>query len=219
MWCGGRSIGIMRHLMEQDDYEVLRKVGRGKYSEVFEGIKREIKILQNLCGGPSIVKLLDIVRDPQSKAPSPIFEYVNNTDFKNFITRGKRTMFVLHQEVVAQIFRKESFFYGQDNYDQLVKIAEVLGTDELYAYLNKYRIELDPYLAVLVGRHSRKPWMKFMISENQHVAVPEAVDFLEKLLRYDHQERLTAKEAMVEADSDRIKLQRPSWLLVSLNIV
>ncbi|KAJ6412950.1 hypothetical protein OIU84_005881 [Salix udensis] len=88
---------------EQDDYEVVKKVGRGKYSEVFEGmhcinnekciikilkpvkkkkIKREIKILQNLCGGPNIVKLLDIVRDQQSKTPSLIFEYVNNTDFK-----------------------------------------------------------------------------------------------------------------------------------------
>jgi casein kinase II subunit alpha len=61
-------------------------VGRGKYSEVFEGfhsgnsekcvikilkpvkkkkIKREIKILQNLTGGPNIIKLLDIVREPQ----------------------------------------------------------------------------------------------------------------------------------------------------------
>ncbi|RYQ80883.1 hypothetical protein Ahy_Scaffold1g106987 isoform F [Arachis hypogaea] len=88
---------------EQDDYEVVRKVGRGKYSEVFEGvhstnnekciikilkpvkkkkIKREIKILQNLCGGPNVIKLLDIVRDQQSKTPSLIFEYVNNTDFK-----------------------------------------------------------------------------------------------------------------------------------------
>lgn len=45
-------------------------------------IKREIKILQNLCGGPNIVNLLDIVRDQQSKTPSLIFEYVNNTDFK-----------------------------------------------------------------------------------------------------------------------------------------
>ena len=45
-------------------------------------IKREIKILQNLCGGPNIVKLLDIVRDQQSKTPSLIFEYVNNSDFK-----------------------------------------------------------------------------------------------------------------------------------------
>lgn len=48
----------------------------------FLQIKREIKILQNLCGGPNIVKLLDIVRDHQSKTPSLIFEYVNNTDFK-----------------------------------------------------------------------------------------------------------------------------------------
>ena len=88
---------------EQSDYEVVRKVGRGKYSEVFEGvhagnnskcvikilkpvkkkkIKREIKILQNLTGGPNIIKLLDIVREPQSKTPSLIFEHVNNTDFK-----------------------------------------------------------------------------------------------------------------------------------------
>lgn len=71
---------------DQDVYEICRKVGRGKYSEVFEGkhvktsercvikvlkpvkkkkIKREIKILQNLKGGPNIVSLLDIVRDPQ----------------------------------------------------------------------------------------------------------------------------------------------------------
>ena len=77
--------------------------GRGKYSEVFEGInvvnyqkcvvkvlkpvkkkkiKREIKILQNLAGGPNIVALLDVVRDSQSKTPSLIFEYVNNTDFR-----------------------------------------------------------------------------------------------------------------------------------------
>lgn len=60
--------------------------GRGKYSEVFEGInvvnyqkcvikvlkpvkkkkiKREIKILQNLSGGPNVVALLDVVRDNQ----------------------------------------------------------------------------------------------------------------------------------------------------------
>ena len=37
-------------------------------------IKREIKILQNLYGGPNIVKLLDVVRDEESKTPSLIFE-------------------------------------------------------------------------------------------------------------------------------------------------
>lgn len=43
---------------------------------------REIKILQNLCGGTNIIQLLDVVRDPQSKTPSLVFEYINNTDFK-----------------------------------------------------------------------------------------------------------------------------------------
>lgn len=45
-------------------------------------IKREIKILQNLCGGKNIIQLLDVVRDSQSKTPSLIFEHINNTDFK-----------------------------------------------------------------------------------------------------------------------------------------
>merc|ERR1712046_313107 len=89
----------------------------------------------------------------------------------------------------------EPFFNGHDNYDQLVKIAKVLGTDELYVYLNKYHIELDPHLEALVGRHSRKPWTKFVNSENQHLVSPEAIDFLDKLLRYDHQDRLTSTEA------------------------
>ena len=87
----------------QEDYEVIRKIGRGKYSEVFEGInvktnhlcvikilkpvkkkkiRREILILQNLCGGPNIVQLYDMVRDAASETPSLIFEHVDNNDFK-----------------------------------------------------------------------------------------------------------------------------------------
>ena len=63
---------------------VVQKLSRASLSSCLLGvqIKREIKILQNLCGGPNVIKLLDIVRDPQSKTPSLIFEYVNNTDFK-----------------------------------------------------------------------------------------------------------------------------------------
>lgn len=34
-------------------------------------IKREIKILQNLAGGPNIICLLDVVRDPQVRSPTP----------------------------------------------------------------------------------------------------------------------------------------------------
>ena len=36
-----------------------------------------------MSGGPNVVALLDVVRDSQSKTPSLIFEYVNNTDFRS----------------------------------------------------------------------------------------------------------------------------------------
>ncbi|MCL7025482.1 hypothetical protein MKW94_027482 [Papaver nudicaule] len=106
----------------------------------------------------------------------------------------------------GMIFRKEPFFYGRDNYDQLVKIAKVLGTDELSAYLDKYTAWSSILSLMLssgactkpknVCRHSRKPWTKFFNADNQHLVSPEAVDFLDKVLRYDHQDRRTAKEAM-----------------------
>ena len=80
----------------QDHYEVYKKIGRGKYSEVFLGsniltqspcvvkilkpvkkrkIYREVSILNNLQGGPNIVQLLDCVRDPISKTPSLVKNY------------------------------------------------------------------------------------------------------------------------------------------------
>jgi len=54
--------------------------------------------------------------------------------------------------MIPQIFRKEPFFHGHDNYDQLVKITKVLGTDELYAYIDKYNIRLDSQYDELLGR-------------------------------------------------------------------
>ncbi|GMH14825.1 hypothetical protein Nepgr_016666 [Nepenthes gracilis] len=212
---------------DQDDYEVILKPVKKKK------IKREIKILQNLCGGPNIIKLLDIVSDQHSKTPSLIFEFVNSTDFKVLyptltdydiryyiyeLLKNVRVasryfkgpellvdlqdydysldMWSLGCMFAGMMFRKEPFFYGHDNNDQLVRIAKVLGTDELNAYLNKYHLELDPQLDALVGRHSRKPWSKFINSDNQPLVSPGGIDFLDKLLRYDHQERLTAREAM-----------------------
>ncbi|CEP11104.1 hypothetical protein [Parasitella parasitica] len=258
-------IGITMLFKKQDNHEIVRKVGRGKYSEVFEGIdinrdekvvikilkpvkkkkiKREIKILQNLAGGINVIELLDVVRDPQSKTPALVFEYINNTDFKILYPRFtdfdvRYYMFELlklrlidwglaefyhpgteynvrvasryfkgpellvdFQEydysldlwsygcmLASMIFRKEPFFHGLDNYDQLVKIAKVLGTDDLFAYLDKYGIKLDKQYHDILGRYAKTPWQKFITSENQKYISKEALDFLNHLLLYDHQER------------------------------
>lgn len=45
----------------------------------------------------------------------------------------------------------------------------------------------------------RRPWPKFITPDNQHLVTPNALNFLDHLLRYDHQERISAKEAMQHA--------------------
>ena len=114
-------------------------------------------------------------------------------------------MWSLGATFAGLIFRREPFFYGHDNYDQLAKIARVLGTDDLHAYLRKYGIELDPQLEALVGRHPRRPYSKFVTPDNAHLAHDAAIDFLDGLLKYDHAERLTAKEAMAHPYFDPVR--------------
>ncbi|KIN03145.1 hypothetical protein OIDMADRAFT_40784 [Oidiodendron maius Zn] len=282
-----------------ENYEVLRKIGRGKYSDVFEGvsninyqkcaikvlkpvklekIKRQIKVLQNLAHGPNIIALRDIVMDDESRTPSLIFEYVNNVDFRSLYPRFvdhdirfyiyellKALDFchskgIMHRNVrphnvmidhekqklqligwdlaefyhpgtkycvrvcpgfkppellvdfqeydysldmwslgamfASMIFRKEPFFHGNSNSDQLIKIAKILGTDGLFSYLEKYGIQLDQQYDDILGRFTKQNWQTFINPENQRFTTSEAIDLLDKLLRYDHQERLTAKEAM-----------------------
>lgn len=86
-----------------EHYEVSRPLGKGKYGEVFEGfnfrhnqqcvvkimrpvkeqrLRREIKILNHVSGGPNIIRLLDVVRDPDTKTPCFVFDYVNAMGLK-----------------------------------------------------------------------------------------------------------------------------------------
>jgi len=285
---------------QKDEYEVVRKIGRGKYSEVFEGVhvesnsqcvikilkpvkkqklQREVKILKNLVGGTNIIHLLDTVRDPVSKTNSLVFEHVENADFKvlfpTFTAHDiayyiyellKALDFchrhgIMHRDVkphnvmidhkarrlrlidwglaefyhpkteynvrvasryfkgpellvnmrdydysldiwslgcmfAGMLFMVHPFFHGKDNYDQLVKITKVLGTESLCEYLHKYNLKLESYFDDLMGTYQRKPWESFITEQNKHLCSPAALDLLSKCLVFDHQERPTCEEAM-----------------------
>jgi len=96
----------------------------------------------------------------------------------------------------GMIFIRHPFFHGRDNYDQLVRIAKVLGTDELMEYLDKYNLVLDSHFDGILGRYAKKDFSKFVTSSNQHLCPDEALDLLAQLLQYDHQKRPTTVEAM-----------------------
>jgi casein kinase II subunit alpha len=96
-------------------------------------------------------------------------------------------MWSLGAMFAAMIFRREPFFHGLNIADQLVKIAMVLGTGDLFDYLNKYEIELDPYYHGVIGPFPKRGWHSFVNSENERFVSPEAIDLVDKLLRFDHQ--------------------------------
>eukprot|EP00009_Paramoeba_aestuarina_P014907 CAMPEP_0201532996 /NCGR_PEP_ID=MMETSP0161_2-20130828/51834_1 /ASSEMBLY_ACC=CAM_ASM_000251 /TAXON_ID=180227 /ORGANISM="Neoparamoeba aestuarina, Strain SoJaBio B1-5/56/2" /LENGTH=506 /DNA_ID=CAMNT_0047936713 /DNA_START=41 /DNA_END=1561 /DNA_ORIENTATION=- len=98
--------------------------------------------------------------------------------------------------LAGMIFHHEPFFKGADNSDQLVKIAEVLGTADLHAYMAKYGVTIDADFLDQIGTHERVPFEKFITEENEDLVTSEALDLLSKLLVYDHQKRLTAAEAL-----------------------
>ena len=87
-----------------DNYELIGRIGRGKYSTVFSGVRkdgllcilkvlrpvkigkinREIKVLQALRKCPFVTKLYDVVQDTESQFITIIMEYIFTTDFKQF---------------------------------------------------------------------------------------------------------------------------------------
>ncbi len=88
--------------------------------------------------------------------------------------------------MAGMIFNKEPFFKGSDNYDQLEQITKVLGTEELYAYLNTYNIQLEGALERVLGDHKAVKLTAFITEANKHLATPDALDILSKMMQYDH---------------------------------
>ena len=88
--------------------------------------------------------------------------------------------------MAGMIFGKEPFFKGADNYDQLDKIARVLGTEQLYQYINKYNIQLQAPLKRILGDHRSQKLTSLINQSNRHLATSEAIDLLSKMMQYDH---------------------------------
>ncbi|KAI8837037.1 casein kinase II subunit alpha [Chytridium lagenaria] len=100
------------------------------------------------------------------------------------------------------LFRREVFFQGEDDVDQLRAIVRVLGGDDVRKYVSKYGIPLnyEPVQAIVQNSsHQKVPLYEFVGWNNGDLAREDALDLLDKLICYDHQARLTADEALAHA--------------------
>ncbi|KRX09165.1 Protein kinase-like domain [Pseudocohnilembus persalinus] len=84
------------------------------------------------------------------------------------------------------VFQKKAFFKGKDNYDQLEQITRVLGTKELFQYLQKYSIDLDEQFQYVLGQNKKQNLKNFSNPQNNHLVNDEVLDLLQNILLYDH---------------------------------
>merc|ERR1712130_251006 len=214
-------------------------------------IKREIKILKNLKGGPNIIQLNDTVKDPVSRIPSLVFEYINNTNFKtlyptftDFDVRYyiyeilKALDFchscgIMHRDVKPHNVMIDhqtkklrlidwglaEFYHPKQQYNVRVASRYFKGP-ELLVNMRQYDYSLDMWSlgCMFAGMTFQKePFFHGRDNHDQLVKIAkvlgtaglyeyikkymsnESLDFVDRLLRYDHNKRLTPREAMAHS--------------------
>lgn len=104
--------------------------------------------------------------------------------------------------ILAEIFFfHKPFFSSTRNYDQLEETVRILGLNDFKTYLNTYDIPSGILKQVLHLNENRIKLSTFLSSEHAEIykdkqSVNDCIDLLDKILVYDHKERLTAKECL-----------------------
>ncbi|KAA8497829.1 Casein kinase II subunit alpha [Porphyridium purpureum] len=292
-----------------EPYTVVNKLGSGKYSDVYEvwdklnnrkavakilqpvkkkKYKREIRILEELRGGPNIIELYNAVMDREKKVPVLIFEYVDNHPFRNYYPKMQlrdlqyymyqvlralefaHSKGIIHRDikphnimidsstkqvrvadwglsefyhegkeynvrvasryfkppelllnlrdydysldmwslgcVLAQMmFGRDPMFKGADNDDQLVKIVAVKGIDAFENYMDKYGLAMSEKQWNRIPDTPGRTWKSFVTANNEHLVSDAGLDLLDMMLQFDHQDRVTAKDAMQHPFFDLVR--------------
>jgi casein kinase II subunit alpha len=105
-----------------DHYSLGRRLGRGKYSNVFRGhhldgslriikvlkpvrlskINREISILHHLRGAPHVCQLLDVVQDPDSKSIALVLSWSENQPVRDILMEMTKSDIAIYVRGVLQ---------------------------------------------------------------------------------------------------------------------
>ncbi|KAL7575994.1 hypothetical protein ACA910_000782 [Epithemia clementina (nom. ined.)] len=128
------------------------------------------------------------------------------------------------------LFHREPLFRGRDNLDQLGKIISRLGSSSLINYAIRYNMQLPSNVQDIISQYHaagavhRRSWIDLIAAARPLVGTTystgsdhdaddkrfseyqaQGVDLIERLLVYDHEERLTARQAMQHAFFDLVR--------------
>jgi casein kinase II subunit alpha len=107
--------------------------------------------------------------------------------------------------MAGMLFKVDPFFKGSDNNDQLIKIAKIMGTDDLLTYLKKYKLSLPGPIAKNMKNFPQVHFEELINKQNSSMMSEEALDLLRKMMVYDKNLRITPIEAMKHRYFDPIR--------------
>lgn len=93
---------------------------------------------------------------------------------------------------ISVIFQRFPFFLGATAEEQLTQLIEWAGTEEYMKFQFCYGRVSENKIAT----SKKKSFGDLVTPENAHLATPEALDLAAKLLAFDFQARISAKEAL-----------------------
>lgn len=107
--------------------------------------------------------------------------------------------------LAGMTFKKIPFFRGLNNKDQLATIIKFCGIRGFLEYADNCGVKLPSRFLDRLRNCTHRKWSSLITSENAHLASSEAIDIIERMLAYDHTERILAKEALLHPYFDPIR--------------
>ena len=110
----------------------------------------------------------------------------------------------------ALIFRKDVFFNGYNDENQLLVITKILGSEELLVYADKIGISLSSLQKKTLSGYKKQSWVSFTSkfkltlipgyitdTNTEERATPEALSLLNTMLVVDHRNRILPQHALL----------------------
>ncbi|KAH7368409.1 kinase-like domain-containing protein [Plectosphaerella cucumerina] len=212
---GGRISLVFELVQSMDYHSVFPKLKPGEIRHYFRQLIAALSYAHDKAIMHRNVRPLNIIIDPVKKqlklsgwgsstrfAPGTTYEVTVGTAFKApelLLSFGEYDqsidMWGVGDMLASVVFKKDPFFHGIGILDQLDRIAQVLGTGGLLNWVEKYDMEAMDVEEVAV--HERRRWSSLVNEENRDRADHDALSLLDGILRWDHEDRLTAQAALM----------------------
>ena len=97
------------------------------------------------------------------------------------------------------MFKRIVISCGEDDQDQLLKVADLVGGPPIVDYADSLGVELEDKVRTDLMKRPGTGWKDHIAKVSPDLCPPDALDLLNRMMMIDHRDRITARDAMRHA--------------------